>query len=414
MDFKKLKITAEWQQFENIEIDFHDRLTILTGANASGKTTLLHLLARHCGWDAKSLATPKKDIKTKVWKWFSSFWVEDEEPKDTKGELNYSDGQKAILKVPKEQNEAQYNMQIEGQQGVKCFFIPSHRSIFRYQKVTQIPTANTINKKQAFDKVWNSNKSRYGGGNDVPSSFHIKEALICWSIFGQGNKDMDANETLLEYYNGFQEVLKKVLPKTLGFQKFAIRNSEVLLICTSGEFVIDASSGGISAIIDLAWQIYFYATEEKDNPNFTVLIDEVENHLHPTMQRQILPDFLGAFPNTRFIVSTHNPLIVGSVKESNVYALRYNENNKIVSERLDFINKAKTAAEILDEVLGVAFTMPIWVEDKLNEIVAKYSKESITKEKFTQMRNELKEMGLEKIMPEAVYSLIENSNDQTK
>jgi len=58
--------------------------------------------------------------------------------------------------------------------------------------------------------------------------------------------------------------------------------------------------------------------------------------------------------------------------------------------------------------------MPIWVEDKLNEIVAKYSKESITKEKFTQMRNELKEMGLEKIMPEAVYSLIENSNDQTK
>lgn len=413
MYFKKLKITAEWQQFENIEIDFHDRLTILTGANASGKTTLLHLLARHCGWDAKSLATPKKDIKTKVWKWFSSFWAEDEEPKDTKGELIYSNDQKAILKVPKEQNEAQYNMQIEGQQGVKCFFIPSHRSIFRYQKVTQIPTANTINKKQAFDKVWNSNKSRYGGGGDTPSSFHIKEALICWSIFGQGNKDMDANETLLEYYNGFQEVLKKVLPKTLGFEKFAIRNSEVLLICKSGEFVVDASSGGISAIIDLAWQIYFYATEEKENPNFTVLIDEVENHLHPTMQRQILPDFIGAFPHTRFVVSTHNPLIVGSVKESNVYALRYNGKNKIVSERLDFVNKAKTAAEILDEVLGVSFTMPIWVEDKLNEIVAKYSKESITKEKFTQMRNELREMGLEKIMPEAVYSLIENSNDQT-
>jgi len=107
-------------------------------------------------------------------------------------------------------------------------------------------------------------------------------------------------------------------------------------------------------------------------------------------------------------------MIVGSVKDSNVYALRYNEENKITSEKLDFINKAKTAAEILDEVLGVAFTMPIWVEEKLNEIVTKYSKESITKEKFTQMRNELKEMGLEKIMPEAVYSLIENSNDKTQ
>ena len=410
MNFKKLKITEEWQQFQNIELDFHERLTILTGANASGKTTILHLLARHCGWEAKSLATPKKDSKTKVWKWFSSLWTEDEVPKDIKGELNYGDGKKAILKVPREQNEAQYNMQIEGQQEVKCFFIPSHRSIFRYQKVTQIPTASTTNKKQAFDKVWHSNKSRYIGEADTPSSFHIKEALICWSIFGQGNKDMDANETLLDYYNGFEDVLRQVLPKTLGFEKFVIRNSEVLLICKSGEFVIDASSGGISAIIDLAWQIYFYATEE--NPNFTVLIDEVENHLHPTMQRQILPDFLDAFPRTRFIVSTHSPLIVGSVKESNVYALRYNENNKIISEQLDFINKAKTASEILDEVLGVSFTMPIWVESKLNEIVEKYSKESVTREIFTQMRTELKKEGLEKIMPEATYNLIKTYNDQ--
>lgn len=408
MNFQKLTI-QNWQQFQNIEINFHDRLTILTGANASGKTTILNLLARHCGWNAKSLATPKKNLKTKAWTWLTGFFMEAEEQKDTIGSLHYSDGKQATLNVPKEQNAAQYNIQIAGQQGVSCFFIPSHRSVFRYQQVTQIPTANTIDRKQAFNKVSSSNKNRYSDGADTPSNFHIKEALICWSIFGQGNNDMDANETLLEHYNGFQEVLKKVLPKSLGFEKFVIRNSEVVLICKSGNFVIDAASGGISAIIDLAWQIYFYATEE--DPNFTVLIDEVENHLHPTMQRQILPDFLDAFPNTKFIVSTHNPLIVGSVKESNVYALRYNEENKITGEKLDFINKAKTAAEILDEVLGVSFTMPIWVEEKLNEIVTKYSKESITKEKFSQMRNELKEMGLEKIMPEAVYSLIENSDD---
>ncbi|MEK0337954.1 MAG: hypothetical protein QQN41_11030, partial [Nitrosopumilus sp.] len=70
--------------------------------------------------------------------------------------------------------------------------------------------------------------------------------------------------------------------------------------------------------------------------------------------------------------------------------------------------------EILDEVLGVSFTMPIWVEDKLNIIVEKYSKESMTKDKFSKMRDELKEMGLEKIMPEAIYNLIEKTNDQIK
>ena len=49
MKFKALRI-SDWKQFQNIDIDFHERLTILTGANGSGKTTLLHLLAKHFGW----------------------------------------------------------------------------------------------------------------------------------------------------------------------------------------------------------------------------------------------------------------------------------------------------------------------------------------------------------------------------
>lgn len=36
MKFEKLNI-EKWKQFENIEIDFHQQLTILTGANGAGK-----------------------------------------------------------------------------------------------------------------------------------------------------------------------------------------------------------------------------------------------------------------------------------------------------------------------------------------------------------------------------------------
>ena len=236
----------------------------------------------------------------------------------------------------------------------------------------------------------------------------MKETLVAWNIFGSGNRDMEADEKLLENFKGFEEILKVVLPIEIGFKKFIIRNFEVVLDCESGSFIIDASSGGISAIIDMAWQIYMYSTDKR--MEFTVLIDEIENHLHPTMQRKILSDFIKAFPNVHFIVSTHSQLIVGSVRDSSVYVLRNNIENKVISQHLDLVNEAKTATEILDEVLGVSFTMPIWAEEKLKSIVKKYSKGEIQETTLKKMRSELAEIGLEKLLPEAVTNLIGENN----
>jgi len=218
------------------------------------------------------------------------------------------------------------------------------------------------------------------------------------------------DEKLLEYYVGFENILKIVLPKEIGFSKFIIKKAEVVLECESGNFIIDAASGGISAIIDMAWQVYMYSTDK--NPNFTVIIDEIENHLHPTMQRRILPSLIEAFPDVSFIVSTHSPLIVGSVKDSEVYVLKFNDNKKVISQKLDLVNKAKTASEILDEVLGVSFTMPIWAEDSLNQIVNKYIKTNINEESFIEMRKDLSSIGMEKFMPQAISSLLKEKNDQ--
>lgn len=53
-----------------------------------------------------------------------------------------------------------------------------------------------------------------------------------------------------------------------------------------------------------------------------VLIDEVDLHLHPTWQKRILKDLMEIFPKVQFIVSTHAPEVVNSVKRESVVVLR--------------------------------------------------------------------------------------------
>lgn len=52
-----------------------------------------------------------------------------------------------------------------------------------------------------------------------------------------------------------------------------------------------------------------------------VMIDEIDMHLHPNWQRQVITDMKKAFPNIQFIVTTHSPFIVQSVKQEELINL---------------------------------------------------------------------------------------------
>jgi len=52
-----------------------------------------------------------------------------------------------------------------------------------------------------------------------------------------------------------------------------------------------------------------------------VLIDEIETHLHLELQRMVFPILTELFPKIQFIVSSHSPFILSSLKNAVIYDL---------------------------------------------------------------------------------------------
>lgn len=83
------------------------------------------------------------------------------------------------------------------------------------------------------------------------------------------------------------------------------------------------------------------ANPKLDNPLLgegVVLIDEVELHMHPSWQRNVLRNLRETFPNIQFIITTHSPIVLSEVDdEFNIYFMKNRDHKSEVTEfrRLD-------------------------------------------------------------------------------
>lgn len=423
MKFDKITL-SEWRQFSKIDIDFHSKVTIITGANGAGKSTILKLLSKHFGWHQSFLSTPflSKDKNGFQYKSFfkplnPTFINNNYDSSNTLGNIVYSDKNSSDICIyEKIHHQAQFDLQINNQRHVDGVHINSHRPVPNYQRLQNIPT-NPMDASQAFQNYFQETLNLFSGGYSGNSpTYRMKEAIVSMAAFGPGNQFVQPNEKIEKIFLDFKNILKHILPSDLGFKDLSVRIPDIVLETESGDFLLDAASGGIMSIIDLAWQIFLYS---HDKDEFVVTIDEPENHLHPSMQRSLLNDFVKAFPKAQFIVVTHSPFIVSSIKESNVYALKYEKFNdsednkvvkKVISYKLDLNQKAATANEILRDVLGVPVTLPKWADDELQRICSVFTVEDITVDGLSRLRNELNESGLGEFYPEALNNIVTGNN----
>lgn len=103
-----------------------------------------------------------------------------------------------------------------------------------------------------------------------------------------------------------------------------------------------------------------------------VLIDELELHLHPGLQRAILPRLRTVFPNAQFVVTTHSPQVLSSVHARSIRLLSEFQLHPLEGETW-----RRDTNRILESVFGDPGRPPD-VAAKLNALRAAVDEDRVT------------------------------------
>jgi predicted ATP-binding protein involved in virulence len=141
----------------------------------------------------------------------------------------------------------------------------------------------------------------------------------------------------------------------------------------------------------IGWLIH--AERLIDNPDIggILLIDELEQHLHPRWQRYIVQRLRQQFPKTQIIASTHTPLAASGIvdeEDSLLLKLEQTTNGTIDLKVLDKqLLAGKRADQVLtSEAFGLITTRNPGSEDEINRYTALLGKVERTEAEETELQ----------------------------
>lgn len=146
------------------------------------------------------------------------------------------------------------------------------------------------------------------------------------------------NNVLSTFLGGFSDVRVEDDPLRLTMSKDGARLTLPQL--SDGERAFLAMLGDLVRRLSLA-------NPDLANPlegHGVVLIDELELHLHPRWQREVVEKLRTSFPNIQFIATTHSPFIIQSLRPGELITLDPEEFGEYANRSVE---------DIAEQVMGV-------------------------------------------------------------
>lgn len=150
------------------------------------------------------------------------------------------------------------------------------------------------------------------------------------------------------------------------------------------------------------------------------LLDEPDTHLNPIWKLRYFDDIEGVLTSdenslmqgdSQILITTHDPMMVGSLKREQVHILRRDGNRTVVSTPHEHPQGMGVAGLLKSELFGLPSTLDQQTLDDLqrrNELLAKKAKQGLTQaeeEMLERLRHYLEELGFSREYRDPMYQL---------
>jgi len=137
----------------------------------------------------------------------------------------------------------------------------------------------------------------------------------------------------------------------------------------------------------IAWMVDFAARmmeryPASDNPlaePAVLLVDEIDLHLHPKWQRQVVEYLSRLFPRTQFVVTAHSPLIVqGAGADANVAVLRREGDHVVIDNDVEAVRGWRVDQILTSDLFDLPTSRPPEFDDLLKRRTELLGKAELT------------------------------------
>lgn len=389
MNLTQLEL-KNYRRFDDLTISFHPELTVIVARNGQGKTSILDAATTVLGPFVGAFDLGKsKHIEVKDARYLRKEGRSDSEqqfPVELTADVDPLDEP-----ITRELNGVKSKTTTKGSASLNDF---------GKDLMDQVRALEDINLPMlayyGSGRLWNSHKnmqrksvlseSRSMGYEDCFSSASSFTQVQQWmskaTFAALQQQSMEAYDgyPLQDQIDGIQKTVDSVLKNqewsgfhySMQHEELAMKHPQFGILPVS--LLSDGVRAMVSLVADMAWRCAklnpHLGKEAQEKTEGIVFIDEVDMHLHPSWQQQVIASLRDAFPKIQYIVSTHSPQVLSTVSRESIRKLVADKNGKTNAEIPLMHSYGMESQSTLQGIMGVDPQPPVAEKMDLEKLTA--------------------------------------------